>query len=81
LLKKRVGVLGDDGDSIVDKYTGFKLSTISLDYSEDYDEDGFAIKTHDIITVDDENIKQQVMNNIQNEKEMLMILTDSFMQS
>jgi hypothetical protein len=50
LVKKDLGVLSEDGAYIIDKYTGFKISEIVFDYSEEYDEAGFVIKTRDVIT-------------------------------
>lgn len=73
LLKKRVGVLGDDGNSIVDKFTGFKISNIAFDLSEDYDESGFLIKTREVLEADEDDIKNQILNNLQVERETLII--------
>jgi hypothetical protein len=50
LVKKDIGILSEDGAYIIDKYTGFKISEIVFDYSEEYDEAGFLIKTRDVIT-------------------------------
>jgi hypothetical protein len=49
LVKKEVGMLSDDGAYVIDKYTGFKISEIVFDYSEEFDEAGFVIKTRDVI--------------------------------
>lgn len=50
LVKKDIGVLSEDGAYVIDKYTGFKISEIVFDYSEDYDDAGFVVKTRDVIT-------------------------------
>ncbi len=75
LLKKRVGVLSDDGSSVVDKYTGFKISDILFDTSEDYEEGGFLEKTRDILPSDNDKdtIRKQLLDRIYNEKETVMI--------
>lgn len=73
LLKQRVGVLGDDGDSVVDKYTGYKLSDIEFDNSEDYDDAGFVVKTRAVIEADVDDTKQQIINNLQNERDQSLI--------
>jgi hypothetical protein len=49
LLKKEIGMISEDGDYIIDKHTGFKISNVLFDFSEDYDDAGFVIKTRDVI--------------------------------
>jgi hypothetical protein len=73
LLKQRVGVLGDDGDSVVDKYTGYKLSDIEFDNSEEYDDAGFVAKTRAVIEADVDETKQQIITNLQNERDYALI--------
>jgi hypothetical protein len=73
LLKQRVGVLGDDGDSVVDKYTGYKLSDILFDNSENYDDAGFMVKTRAVIEADVDETKQQIIINLQNERDHALI--------
>jgi hypothetical protein len=58
LVKKDIGVLSEDGAYIIDKYTGFKISEIVFDYSEEYDEAGFVIKTRDVIVDEDKEDKE-----------------------
>ena len=47
-----VGVLSDDGDAIVDKYSGFVLRKIDYTAEEGYDEAGFKITSHAIMEED-----------------------------
>lgn len=60
LLKKDIGVLSEDGDYVIDKYSGFKISDILFDVSQEYTEAGFKIVTHEVIETEenDENEKQ-----------------------
>jgi hypothetical protein len=44
-----VGTLSDDGDSVVDKYSGFFLRKKELSNEEGRDEAGFKITSHDIL--------------------------------
>jgi hypothetical protein len=46
------GEISDDGDAIVDKYSGYVLRKIEYSEEEGYDEAGFKITTHDIIEKD-----------------------------
>jgi hypothetical protein len=47
-----VGVLSEDGDSIVDKFSGFVLRKREFSTEEGFDEAGFQITTHDIMEKD-----------------------------
>jgi len=49
---RNFGELSDDGDSIVDKYSGYVLRKIEYNEEEGYDETGFKIRSHDIIEKD-----------------------------
>jgi hypothetical protein len=51
-LSHTLGEISDDGDSIVDKHTGFVLRKIDFATEEGYDENGFRIQTND--TLEDE---------------------------
>ena len=51
VCRKR-GVTSDDGDSIVDKYSGRILRKIDFVEEEIYNEHGFRVQTHDIIEKD-----------------------------
>ena len=44
-----VGILSDDGDSVVDKHSGFFLRKKELSNEEGRDEAGFKITSHDIL--------------------------------
>lgn len=46
------GVLSDDGDSIVDKHSGYVLRKIEYSEEEGYDEAGFKVSTHDVLEKD-----------------------------
>jgi hypothetical protein len=47
-----IGILSDDGDSIVDKHSGFVLRKIDFSTEEGFDESGFHITSHDILEKD-----------------------------
>lgn len=51
-LCRSYGLLSDDGDSIVDKYSGYVLRKIDFAEEEGYDEAGFKISTHEIMAGD-----------------------------
>jgi hypothetical protein len=51
-LCKTVGVLSDDGDDIVDKYSGMVLRKREFISGDEYDEAGFRITSHDLIEKD-----------------------------
>ena len=46
------GIISDDGDSIVDKYSGYVIRKIDFSEEEGFDEYGFKVSTHDIIEKD-----------------------------
>jgi hypothetical protein len=46
---RRVGRISDDGDAIVDMYTGFTLRQIEYSAEEGYDEAGFRISTNNVV--------------------------------
>ena len=49
VLIRDVGQLSDDGDSIVDRYTGYTLRKIDYSSEEGFDESGFKITTNAVI--------------------------------
>lgn len=51
-LRHKVGTLSDDGDSIVDKYSGYVICKIDSVSEEGYDESGFKVISNDIIEKD-----------------------------
>ena len=51
-LCHNIGILSDDGDSIVDKHSGFVLRKIDFSSEEGFDESGFHITSHDILEKD-----------------------------
>lgn len=48
----RVGLLSDDGDSIIDRYSGVVLRKIDYQTEEMFDEAGFRIATHSVMEKD-----------------------------
>ena len=48
----KYGIISDDGDSIVDKYSGFVLRKIDFSSEEGFDEAGFRVTTHDLMEQD-----------------------------
>jgi hypothetical protein len=46
------GTLSDDGDSWVDKYSGFFIKKVDFDTEEGYTEEGFKVKSRDILEQD-----------------------------
>ena len=46
------GMLSDDGDSIVDKYSGYVLRKLDFSTDEEYDDAGFKITSHSIMEKD-----------------------------
>jgi len=51
-LRHTVGIMSDDGDSIVDKHSGFVIRKIDFSAEEGFNEAGFRITTHDILEKD-----------------------------
>ena len=51
-LRHRVGIKSDDGDSVVDKYSGFVICKIEYSDEEGFNEAGFHISTHEIMEKD-----------------------------
>ena len=54
------GTISDDGDTYVDKYSGFFIKNISFDTAEGYTEDGFKNKTRDVLQSEPSNDKQPI---------------------
>ena len=48
-IMRKQGVLSDDGDSIVDKHSGYVIRSIDFSSEEGFDEQGFRITTNEII--------------------------------
>jgi hypothetical protein len=51
-LCRKQGVLSDDGDSIVDKHSGYVIKKIDFVEEDGYDESGFKMKTNEVIEKD-----------------------------
>jgi hypothetical protein len=54
------GTISDDGDTYVDKYSGYFIKNISFDTDDGYTEDGFKNKTRDILQQPGSGEKQTV---------------------
>ena len=46
------GTISDDGDAVVDKYSGYVLKKIDFVMQDTYNDEGFVIQTHDIMEKD-----------------------------
>jgi len=55
---KERGVLSDDGNKWVDKYSGYTIKLIDFDTEEGYDEQGFKLRTRGIL---EEDLGQKVL--------------------
>jgi len=49
---RKQGILSDDGDSIVDRYSGYVIKLIDFVEETGYDESGFKIITHEVMEKD-----------------------------
>jgi hypothetical protein len=55
------GKISDDGDAIVDKHSGYIISYRDLVAQEEFNDEGFVIKTHEIIEKDeDEQFEEMI---------------------
>lgn len=61
-----VGVLSDDGDSIVDKYSGFVIRKLDFATEEGYNESGFRVTTYEVMEKD---LGTTIMEMVQQEKQ------------
>jgi hypothetical protein len=52
IICAKYGIISDDGDSIVDKHSGFVLRKIDFSSEEGFDEAGFRVTTNDILEED-----------------------------
>ena len=57
------GVLSDDGDSIVDKYSGYIIKKIDFSSEEGYDEAGFKLTTNEIMQKDLKTVIEESLKN------------------
>ena len=60
IVKDR-GVLSDDGDKVVDKYSGYTIKLIQYSNDEGYDADGYKIKSRDVM---EEDIGETIMKTL-----------------
>jgi hypothetical protein len=51
-IKKDIGVLSDDGDKIVDMYSGIEIDKIQLSSEEGYNDEGFKLTTRGVMEED-----------------------------
>ena len=61
-LCHNIGILSDDGDSIVDKHSGFVLRKIDFSTEEGFDQSGFHITSHDILEKDLGTVVQELIH-------------------
>ena len=72
------GVISDDGDKIIDKYSGRIIKMIDFDVEEGYNEEGFRIVTRSILEQDISNktfstqaVKRDIKKYITNESKII----------
>jgi hypothetical protein len=76
-LCRKQGVLSDDGDSIVDKYSGEVLRKIDFVSEQGYDENGFKIVTSDILETDEDSVIVAIIESRKNKKDRVFENDDS----
>jgi len=59
-IKTERGKLSDDGDKVVDRFSGFIISRIDYDESEGYDEQGFKIVSRNVLESNIEKIVSEL---------------------
>jgi len=78
---KEIGALSDDGDSWVDKHSGYTIRKIDFDVEEGY-EDGFRINSREIMEKDagellnasiEENTRKSVVKKYKNAETIIMV--------
>jgi hypothetical protein len=52
LLCSKQGILSENGDTIIDQYTGYELKKINYNEDEEYNDAGFKIITHQVMQSD-----------------------------
>lgn len=60
IIKDR-GVLSEDGDKVVDKYSGYSIKFIQYSNDEGYDADGYKMKSRDVM---EEDIGETIMSTL-----------------
>jgi hypothetical protein len=56
------GKLSDDGDAIVDKHSGYVIQYLDFVAQDEFDDNGFVIKTHDVMKKDDSEMIEEAIN-------------------
>lgn len=56
------GKLSDDGDAIVDKHSGYVIRYLDFVAQDEFDDQGFVIKTHDMMKKDNSEIIEEAIN-------------------
>ena len=56
------GTLSDDGDAIVDKHSGYIICYRDLVAQDEFDDQGFVLKTHDVIKKDETELVEDLIN-------------------
>jgi hypothetical protein len=56
------GKLSDDGDAIVDKHSGYVIKYLDFVAQDEFDDQGFVIKTHDLMKKDNSEMIEETIN-------------------
>jgi hypothetical protein len=81
-----IGVLSEDGDSVVDKHTGYVIRKIDFSTEEGFSEEGYRITTHSIMekdlgTVVLENLGKRVAREFEDETSKLIYTIFTFLSA
>jgi len=81
-----IGVLSEDGDSVVDKHTGYVIRKIDFSTEEGFSAEGYRITTHSVMekslsAVVLENLGKKVMREFEDENSNLIYKIFSFISS
>ncbi len=72
---KEQGTISDDGESWVDKHSGYVIKNIDFNVEENYNEDGYKEKSRDLMEIDLGNMIQSV-NTSKDKQEYLSVDAD-----
>lgn len=81
-IVKNRGKLSDDGDKIVDKYSGYLIKLLEFDTAEGYDKNtGYKMVTREVIEEDDGDKMTSVLENKDNSKTSMANLLEKLFKS
>ena len=81
-IVKNRGKLSDDGDKIVDKYSGYLIKMLEFDTAEGYDKNtGFKMVTREVIEEEDEDKITSILENKDNSKTSMANLLEKIFKS